>query len=85
MIFVGVVGWLVRRLVHSVGLSGVDRALGGGVGLARGGFVACMLVLLMGFTGSRVNPVGAVAGRAGIAAGRAMAAWLVAAVGRGAG
>jgi membrane protein required for colicin V production len=36
--------------VHAVGLSGVDRALGGALGLARGGLVACMLVLLMGFT-----------------------------------
>jgi len=51
MVFVGLVGWLVRRLVHSVGLSGVDRALGGAFGLARGSLVACMLVLLMGFTG----------------------------------
>ncbi|MEO6263960.1 MAG: CvpA family protein [Luteimonas sp.] len=50
LIFVGVVGWLVRKLVHSVGLSGIDRALGVALGLARGGFVACMLVLLMGFT-----------------------------------
>jgi membrane protein required for colicin V production len=51
MVFVVAVGWLVRRLVHSVGLSGVDRALGGVFGLARGGLVACMLVLLMGFSG----------------------------------
>ena len=56
MIFVGVVGWLVRRLVHSVGLSGVDRVLGGAVGLARGGLVACMLVLLMGFSGQSREP-----------------------------
>ena len=66
MVFVGVVGWLVRRLVHSVGLSGVDRALGGAFGLARGSLVACMLLLLLGFTSqprerswreSRVVPV----------------------------
>ena len=56
MVFVGVVGWLVRRLVHSVGLSTVDRALGGAVGLARGGLVACMLVLLMGFSGQSREP-----------------------------
>ena len=56
MIFVGVVGWMVRRLVHSVGLSGLDRALGGAVGLARGGLVACMLVLLMGFSGQPRDP-----------------------------
>jgi membrane protein required for colicin V production len=40
----------VRKLVHSVGLSGMDRALGFALGLVRGGFVACLLVLLMGFT-----------------------------------
>ena len=50
LVFVGIIGWMLRRLVHSVGLSGVDRAMGGAVGLARGGFVACLLVLLMGFT-----------------------------------
>ena len=57
---------LLRKLVRTVGLSGVDRALGGALGLARGGFVACLLVLLMGFTAmprdagwqrSRVVPV----------------------------
>ena len=50
LLVVGVVGWVVRRLVHAVGLSGVDRALGGALGLARGALVACILVLLMGFT-----------------------------------
>lgn len=66
MVFVGIIGWILRKLVHSVGLTGVDRALGVGLGVARGGFVACMLVLLMGFTAipreadwrdSRVVPV----------------------------
>ena len=50
LLFVGLVGWAVRKLVHSVGLSGMDRALGFALGLVRGGFVACLLVLLMGFT-----------------------------------
>jgi membrane protein required for colicin V production len=66
LLFVGLIGWLLRKLVHSVGLSGVDRAMGAALGLVRGGFVACMLVLLMGFTAmprdagwqqSRVVPV----------------------------
>jgi membrane protein required for colicin V production len=66
MIFVGLIGWVLRKLVQTVGLSGVDRALGAALGLARGGFVACVLVLLMGFTAmphesgwhqSRVVPV----------------------------
>ena len=50
LVFVGLIGWLLRKLVRSVGLSGADRALGAALGLARGGFVACTLVLLMGFT-----------------------------------
>jgi membrane protein required for colicin V production len=66
LLVVGLVGWGVRKLVKAAGLSGVDRALGGALGLARGGFVACVLVLLMGFTAlpreegwrqSRVLPV----------------------------
>jgi membrane protein required for colicin V production len=66
LVFVGLVAWMLRKLVKAVGLSGVDRALGAALGLARGGFVACLLVLLMGFTAipresgwqeSRVVPV----------------------------
>lgn len=56
LLFVGVVGWLVRKLVHAIGLSGMDRLLGLGLGLVRGGFVACMLVLMMGFTGMPREP-----------------------------
>ena len=48
LLFVGVVGWLVRKLVHAVGLSGMDRALGFAFGVLRGGFVGCLLVLLTG-------------------------------------
>lgn len=50
LLAVGLLGWALRMLVKSVGLSGVDRALGLAVGLARGGFVACVMVLLLGFT-----------------------------------
>ena len=50
LLVVGLVGWGVRKLVHGVGLSGIDRFLGLALGLARGAFVACALVLLMGFT-----------------------------------
>ncbi|MBP3982864.1 CvpA family protein [Pseudoxanthomonas helianthi] len=50
LVFVGVVGWVVRRLVHGIGLSGVDRLLGGALGALRGVFVACVLLLLLGFT-----------------------------------
>lgn len=50
MVIVGVVGWLVRKLVHSIGLSGLDRMLGLVLGLARGALVACAMVLLLGLT-----------------------------------
>lgn len=56
LLFVGAVGWGMRRLVRSIGLSGLDRALGFALGLARGGFVACLLVLLMGFTSMPREP-----------------------------
>ena len=50
MIVVGLIGWLVRLLVKAVGLSALDRLLGLALGLARGALVACILVLLAGFT-----------------------------------
>jgi membrane protein required for colicin V production len=56
LLVVGIVGWLVRKLVHAIGLSGTDRALGLLLGLVRGGFVACVLVLLMGFTAMPREP-----------------------------
>lgn len=56
LLVVGIVGWIVRKLVHAVGLSGMDRALGLALGVVRGGFVACLLVLLMGFTAMPREP-----------------------------
>lgn len=56
LLVVGIVGWIVRKLVHAVGLSGVDRVLGLALGAVRGGFVACLLVLLMGFTAMPREP-----------------------------
>lgn len=56
LLFVGIVGWGVRKLVHAVGLSGIDRIMGMALGLVRGGLVACILVLLMGFTGMPREP-----------------------------
>ncbi len=50
MLVVGVTGWIVRQLVKTVGLSGLDRALGLALGLLRGAFVACLLLLLAAFT-----------------------------------
>lgn len=56
LVVVGLIGWLVRKLVHSVGLSGLDRLLGLGLGLVRGAFVACALVLLLGLTSMPREP-----------------------------
>jgi len=50
MVAVTLVGALAKSMVRSVGLSGMDRLLGAGLGLLRGAFLACILVLLMGFT-----------------------------------
>lgn len=50
-IAVALVGLLVRRLAHEAGLSGLDRLFGFGLGVVRGVFFACVLVLLLGLTG----------------------------------
>lgn len=56
MVFVGmlvsvaVIGMVIRAGVDAVRLGGTDRLLGFGLGVVRGGFLACVLVLLMGFT-----------------------------------
>lgn len=50
LLFVGLIGMVFKALVRSTNLSGVDRALGFGLGVLRGAFFACVLVLLMGFT-----------------------------------
>jgi membrane protein required for colicin V production len=46
----GLATWLMGKLVKSTGLSGTDRILGMGFGLLRGAALACVLVLLLGFT-----------------------------------
>ncbi|WP_460821309.1 CvpA family protein [Lysobacter olei] len=56
MVVVGVVGWLVRKLVQSAGLGGMDRMLGFMLGLVRGGFVACALVLILALTSMPREP-----------------------------
>ncbi|MFA0924238.1 CvpA family protein [Xanthomonas fragariae] len=56
MVFVGVlvavavIGLVIRACVDAVRLGGMDRMLGFGLGAVRGGFLASVLVLLMGFT-----------------------------------
>lgn len=42
--------WLLRTLLHGVGLSGTDRLLGFGFGAARGYAVVLAVVLLVSFT-----------------------------------
>ncbi|MCY7354418.1 MAG: CvpA family protein [Lysobacter sp.] len=56
LLFVGLVGWMLRRMIHAVGLSGLDRALGFTFGVLRGGVIACVMVLLMGFTSMPREP-----------------------------
>ena len=56
MLVVGVTGWIVRQLVKTVGLSGLDRVLGLGLGVLRGAFVACVLLLLVAFTDQPREP-----------------------------
>lgn len=46
----GLATWLMGRIVKSTGLSGTDRILGLGFGLLRGAALACVLVLVLGFT-----------------------------------
>lgn len=50
LVLVSLVGWAVRKLVHSVGLSGLDRLLGLLLGTVRGALVACMGILVMAFS-----------------------------------
>ncbi|HEY1139093.1 MAG TPA: CvpA family protein [Lysobacter sp.] len=49
-IAVALVGLLVRRLAQEAGLSGVDRLFGFGLGVVRGLFFACVLLLMLGLT-----------------------------------
>jgi len=45
-----VVGWLLSRLVHAVGLGFLDRLLGALLGVARGALIVVLAVLLAGLT-----------------------------------
>ena len=56
LVLVNLVGWAVRKLVHSVGLSGLDRLLGLALGAARGALVACLGLLLMAFSSLPQEP-----------------------------
>lgn len=56
LVVVGLAGWLMRKLVHSIGLSGVDRLFGLVLGTLRGIFIAAALVLLLGLTSMPRDP-----------------------------
>lgn len=56
LLVVSLVGWMVRWAMKSAGLSGIDRMLGLALGIVRGGFVACALVLLFGLTSMPREP-----------------------------
>lgn len=47
---VGLVGWVIRRVAHSYGLSEMDRLLGLGLGAVRGVIFACALLVFLGMT-----------------------------------
>jgi membrane protein required for colicin V production len=50
-IVVSVIGFMFTKLIASVGLSFIDRALGGAFGVLRGGLIVVLLVLFGGATG----------------------------------
>ncbi len=50
MVSVWAIGLLIRQAVRSTSLNGADRALGGGLGLARGALIGCALLLLGSYT-----------------------------------
>jgi membrane protein required for colicin V production len=49
-IVVALLGLVIRRVAHEAGLSGVDRLSGLGLGVVRGLFLACVLLLMLGMT-----------------------------------
>lgn len=50
LLVVAAVAWVTRKLLQAVGLSALDRAMGLGLGVARGWLVGAVVVLLLGLT-----------------------------------
>ncbi len=50
MVSVWGIGLVIRQAVRSTSLNGADRALGGALGLARGGLIGCLLLLIASYT-----------------------------------
>ncbi|MFO7286003.1 MAG: CvpA family protein [Gammaproteobacteria bacterium] len=52
----GLVGWLVRAIVHTTGLGGVDRILGGAFGFVRGVVIVGLAVIGLQLSGLDQDP-----------------------------
>ena len=52
----GVLGWLVRAVVHTTGLGGMDRLLGGAFGFARGVVIVGLAVIGLELAGLDGDP-----------------------------
>ena len=50
MVAVWAIGLVIRQAVRSTSLNGADRMLGGVLGLARGGLIGCVLLLIASYT-----------------------------------
>lgn len=61
----GLVAWLIKKLVATVGLRPIDRVLGGVFGLLRGGLILLAISVVVGLTPFRSEP----AWRASVVAG----------------
>lgn len=67
-------GWMLRKLADSAGLTPFDRALGLGLGTARGVFLACALLLALALSTMPHEPVWR--DSAGVAVLMPMATWM---------
>jgi len=56
LLLAALVNFLAVQLVEKTGLSGTDRLLGAGFGIARGAVIVAILVLLAGFTAVPRDP-----------------------------
>ncbi|QSX76940.1 CvpA family protein [Agrilutibacter solisilvae] len=77
-LLVTLAGWMLRKLADSAGLTPLDRALGLGLGAARGLLLACALLLALGLSAVPREPVWRES--AGVAALGPMTAWMRAGV-----
>lgn len=57
MVGVGAVGLLLRTAIRAALLGGIDRLLGGAIGLFRGLLLACVLLVIAGLTPLTAEPV----------------------------